>query len=221
MPNLRNLKILFVEDEENVRINIKEAIGEEFLSFDTACDGLDGLEKFKQINPDVVITDISMPNLDGLKMSSEIRKLSLRVPIIILSAFSEKEKLFKAIDSNVNKYIVKPIDIDELLETIDEIVSRNINKQELKLAYGYSFNEKNKELFLNGNFISLTKKELIFIDILIDNKESYAKKNRLYKYVWDNKTSETAVRTFVQRLRNKTSKELIQNVSGLGYKIAT
>jgi len=219
MSNLGNLKILFVEDEENIRINIKEAIGDEFLSFNTACDGLLGLEKFKDIKPDIVITDISMPNLDGLKMANEIRKLSLHVPIIILSAFSEKEKLFQAIDSNVNKYIVKPIDIDELLEAISEIVSKNINQQEVKLAFGYSFNEKDKELFLNGNFIPLTKKELIFINILIKNRDSYAKKSRLYKYVWNNKTSETAVRTFVQRLRSKTSKELIQNVSGLGYKI--
>jgi len=220
MFNLEKIKVLFVEDEEKIRTNIKEAIGEEFALFETACDGIEGLEKYNQIQPDIVISDISMPNLDGLKMTSEIRKISQSVPIIILSAFSEKEKLFQAIDSSVSKYIVKPIDIDELLEVISDITNKHDKEQEIKLPLGYGYNPLKKELFLNGNFISLTKKEVVFIDILVENKDSYAKNKDLYKHVWNNATTGTTVRTFVQRLRNKTDKDLIENVSGLGYRIS-
>lgn len=219
MFNLEKLKILFVEDEEKIRTNIKEAIGDEFALFETACDGLDGLQKFKEIKPDIVISDISMPNLDGLKMTKEIRKISSTVPVIILSAFSEKDKLFKAIDANVSKYIVKPIDIDELLEVISDIANKDDNQQIVNLELGYTYNSLQKELFLNDNFISLTKKEILFIDVLVRNRDSYTKNSDLIDYVWGGSTTSTTVRTFVQRLRNKTDKRLIENVSGLGYRI--
>lgn len=219
MFNLENLKVLFVEDEISIRTNIKDAIGEEFALFETACDGQEGLEKYKALNPDIIITDISMPNLDGLQMINEIRKHSLTIPIIVLSAFSEKEKLFQAIDMSVCKYIVKPLDIDELLEVISDIANRFEKTQTVKLPMEYKYNITKKELFLNEKFISLTKKELLFIDILVKNKETYTPNEELYKYVWGNKTSGTTVRTFVQRLRNKTNKDLIVNVSGLGYRI--
>lgn len=219
MFNLDNLKVLFVEDEELIRINIKDAIGEEFAAFETACDGIEGFVKYNEMNPDIIITDISMPNLDGLEMTNKIRKLSPALPIIILSAFSEKEKLFKAIDMSVSKYIVKPIDIDELLEVISDIANKLEKVQNIKLPMGYSYNPNKKELFLNNKFISLTKKEVLFIDILVQSKETFTPNEDLYKYVWDNKTTGTTVRTFVQRLRSKTNKDFIVNVSGLGYKI--
>lgn len=219
MFNLEKLKVLFVEDEEKVRVNITEAIGDEFSQFITAHDGLDGLKKYKELNPDIIVSDISMPGLDGLEMAKEIRKISTSVPIIMLSAFSEKEKLFKAIDSKVTKYIVKPIDVDELLEVISDITNKHESQLLVKLGMGYSYNPIEKKLFINGNFVSLTKKEMLFIDILVKNRDSYAKNSELYEYVWNNTTTSTTVRTFVQRLRSKTDKNLIENVSGLGYGI--
>ena len=221
MSDLKKLKIFFVEDEIEICKNIKEAIGDEFASFMIANNGKDGLNKYKTNRPDIVITDISMPELNGLEMISEIRKLSSTVPIIILSAFSEKDKLFKAIDMSVCKYLVKPIDVDELLDVIEQIAIK-LNKQNMViLPMGYSYNLESKELFLDNKFVKLTKKEVLFMDILVKHIDSYVKNENLYKYVWNNKTTDTAVRTFVQRLRAKTNKELIVNVSGLGYQISS
>jgi len=221
VSDLKKLKIFFVEDEIEICKNIKEAIGDEFASFMIANNGKDGLNKYKTNRPDIVITDISMPELNGLEMISEIRKLSSTVPIIILSAFSEKDKLFKAIDMSVCKYLVKPIDVDELLDVIEQIAIK-LNKQNMViLPMGYSYNLESKELFLDNKFVKLTKKEVLFMDILVKHIDSYVKNENLYKYVWNNKTTDTAVRTFVQRLRAKTNKELIVNVSGLGYQISS
>jgi len=220
MFNLEKLKVLFVEDEEKIRINIQEAIGEEFALFETASDGLNGLQKYKDIKPDIIVTDIEMPHLNGLEMVARIRKISPDVPVIILSAFSEKEKLFQAIDSNVSKYIVKPIDIDELLEVISDLSNKFDYQHLIELSMGYTYDSLQKKLYLNDDFITLTKKEVLFIDILVENKESYAKNDDLYKKVWNDSCSGTTVRTFVQRLRNKTNKDFIENVSGLGYKIS-
>ncbi|XPV53876.1 MAG: response regulator transcription factor [Halarcobacter ebronensis] len=104
------------EDEENISKLLKSAISEYFYSYTVAKDGVEGLEKFKKISPDIVITDIMMPNLDGLDMTKQIKQINEDIPIIVLSAFSEKEKLLKAIDVGISKYFIKPFDPEELLE---------------------------------------------------------------------------------------------------------
>jgi len=82
---------------------LKEAIGDSFHSFTIAKDGVEGMELFRKIKPDIVITDIMMPHKTGLEMAKEIREVNTSIPIIVLSAFSEKEKLFGAIDAGVSK----------------------------------------------------------------------------------------------------------------------
>jgi len=221
MSNLKNLKILFVEDEIEICKNIDEAIGDLFALFEIAYDGYAGIKKYKKITHDIIITDISMPKLNGLDMISKIRKISTSVPIVILSAFSEKEHLFKAIDMRVNKYLVKPIDVDELLNIISKISNGLSSIQNIILSMGYSYNSKDKKLYLDHKFISLTKKELLFIDILTKNKTDYVSNKDINAYVWNNEVTDTTVRTFVRRLRQKTNKDLIVNISGLGYKINT
>ena len=219
MSNLKNIKILFVEDEVEICKNIDEAIGDLFASFEIAYDGYAGIKKYKKTTHDIIITDISMPKLNGLDMISKIRKISTSVPIIILSAFSEKEHLFKAIDMSVNKYLVKPIDVDELLNIISEISNAISSIQNIILPMGYSYNSKYKKLYLGHKFISLTKKETLFMDILTKDKTDYVLNKDIYAYVWNDEVSDSAVRTFIRRLRQKTNKDLIVNISGLGYRI--
>ena len=112
---LKELKILLVEDEESLARLLKEAIGDSFHSFTLAKDGVEGMELFKKIKPDIVITDIMMPLKSGLEMAKEIREVNATIPIIVLSAFSEKEKLFGAIDAGVSKYFLKPYHAEDIL----------------------------------------------------------------------------------------------------------
>ena len=93
MSDLSKLTVLFVEDEQDIRDALEGAIGDEFTKFIVARDGEDGLKKFKKYKPDIVIADIMMPVMDGLMMSKQIKHLSRQTPIVILSAFSEKERL--------------------------------------------------------------------------------------------------------------------------------
>ena len=80
---LKGLKILLVEDEKNLSSLLKNAIGDSFYSFSVANDGIEGLKMFKQISPDIVITDIMMPSMTGLDMAKEIKQLDKSVPIVI------------------------------------------------------------------------------------------------------------------------------------------
>lgn len=221
MGNLTDLSVLFVEDERELREALESAISDEFGKFIVGRDGEDGLKKFKKYKPDIVITDIMMPIMDGLEMAQEIKKLSRETPIIILSAFSEKERLLKAIDVGIDKYIIKPIDPDELMSTIKFIARDQLSlNQIVELGDGYQFDKNRKVLVKDENTIPLTKKELLFVSVLVKNLGVFVLHEEIKKYVWTNsKVTDSAIRTFIKRVREKTSKEFIKNVPGLGYKV--
>jgi len=115
------MRILFVEDDNSTREIIKEFIAPEVKELFLAKDGLDGWATYLKKCPDIVITDINMPKMNGLEMARKIRHLNPSVPILILSAYNEKEMLFEAIDMKVEGYIVKPIDLFNLLNQLGEI----------------------------------------------------------------------------------------------------
>ncbi len=221
MVGLSKLTVLFVEDEEHIRAALESAIGEEFGKFILARDGEDGLKKFKKYKPDIVITDIMMPVMDGLEMSKEIRQISKQTPIVILSAFSEKERLLEAIDVGIDKYLIKPIDPDKLMEIVHQIAKELLHQSEIiALSDGYEFDKCKRVLVKNGETIFLTKKELLFISILVKNLGIFVLHEDIKKYVWTNRNvTDSAIRTFIKRVREKTDKDFIKNIPGLGYKI--
>ncbi len=221
MGKLNSLTVLFVEDEKELRNALEGAIGDEFAKFIVARDGDDGLKKFKKFKPDIVITDILMPIRDGLEMAKDIKQISRETPIIVLSAFSEKERLLKAIDVGIDKYLIKPIDPDELMLTVNYIADELLSLDKIvELGSGYQFDKNRKVLVKAGETIALTRKELLFISILVRNLGVFVLHEEIKKYVWTNKNvSDAAIRTFIKRVREKTGKEFIKNVPGLGYKI--
>lgn len=215
---LKNLKILCVEDEVNIANSLKDAIGNEFRSFIIAKDGLEGKELFKKIKPDIVISDITMPNLNGLDMAKEIKKIDADTPIIILSAYSDKEKLFSAIDVGVAKYFLKPYDPDELLNYIIDIAP-TLNAQTIELSNGYTFNKTTSSLYKDSKFVSLTKNEVKFMTLLVENMDKLVDDVDIKTTVWGEEVTDERLRTFIRRLRTKTSKGFVENIKGAGYRL--
>ena len=219
---LKTLKVLLVEDEKNLATLLKNAIGDSFYSFTLANDGEEGLEKFIQISPDIVITDIMMPKMTGLEMAKQIRLEDENVPIIILSAYSETDKFLNAIDLRVVKYLIKPFDPDELLEYIISIEDRFENKI-VTLIEGFSFNLTTNSLYKNSRYISLSKNESKFMQLLLQEKDDkkVIDDKTIKMILWENgEVSDERLRTFIRRFRVKTSKNLVLNLKGFGYKIA-
>ena len=220
---LKGLKVLLVEDEDKLASLLKNAIGDSFHSFTLAQDGQEGLEKFLSNTPDIIITDIMMPNLTGLEMAREIRKVDENIPIIILSAFSESDKFLDAIDIGVVKYFIKPFDPDELLDYI-ESVGKKIGSRSIEFCSGFTFNLTTKNLYKNGRYVSLSKNENKFIQLLVQNRQNdnIVDEKMIKNSLWENEdVSSERLRTFIRRLRSKTSKDLVLNLKGQGYQIAT
>ncbi len=218
---LKEFKILLIEDEINIAKLLKSAIGEYFYSFTIAKDGKEGLEKFKKIKPDIIITDIMMPKLDGLSMTKQIREENEEIPVIVLSAFSEKEKLLKAIDIGITKYFIKPFDPEELLEYLKELSDKLDKKRVFKLTKKLIFDKNKNNLFDEGKIINLTKREKEFLRLLIDNYPNVVDIEKIKATLWNEENiTDERLRTFIKRFRNKTSKILIKNISGQGYLIS-
>ena len=130
---LKNITILYAEDEKDLR-EVTHQILKGFTKKQyVAQDGAEGLELFKQHENeiDLIITDVNMPILNGLEMVKEIKKINMNIPIIVATAFSNKEYLLEAIDIGVDKYVLKPIDVAKLLQ----VMSQSLLYHELKDLY--------------------------------------------------------------------------------------
>ena len=130
---LKNVTILYAEDEKDLR-EVTHQILKGFTKKQyVAQNGQEGLELFKahESEIDLIITDVNMPILNGLDMVKEIKKININIPIIVATAFSNKEYLLEAIDIGVDKYVLKPIDISKLLQ----VMSQSLIYHELKNLY--------------------------------------------------------------------------------------
>ncbi|EOB4242879.1 butyrate response regulator transcription factor BumR [Campylobacter jejuni] len=217
----KELIILVVEDEIKTRESLINVLSERFSKVIGAQNGDEGLKKFKKFKPDLVITDIAMPIMDGLDMAREIKEISDDVPIVVLSAYSEKERLLRSINIGIDKYLIKPVDIEELFKVLDYLIGEKIEANMLvKISEEYQFNKTKRTLIYNGEEIVLTKKELAFISLLLKQPGALVLHEDIKKNVWIGEhVSDTAVRTFIKRVRDKVGEDFIKNVPSLGYKI--
>jgi len=130
--SLAKINLLYVEDDEDIRLELNELFEKVCMNLYVAKDGEEGLEKFKEYKPDIVLTDIHMPKMNGLSMIKYIREINPDVPTVVASAFSDTEYLLEAIKKGVNHFLLKPINLLELLNTLDDIASNLVAKRELK-----------------------------------------------------------------------------------------
>ncbi len=115
---LKKLTVLYVEDDESARSFLERILIPRVGRIVTANDGVQGLELFQNIHPDIVVTDIHMPLMDGLAMAQEIRELDGNVPIIVITAFEQTDYLMRSIDIGVDRYVTKPVVLDRLMNAI-------------------------------------------------------------------------------------------------------
>lgn len=119
---LKDFTLLYVEDDTATQEEIVKILETEVKELYVASDGEEGLELYKKHSPDIVMTDIVMPKMDGLEMTKSIKEIDYHQPVIILTSYSDNETLKSTLNLGVDKYITKPIlDIDYLLNSIETV----------------------------------------------------------------------------------------------------
>lgn len=116
----KTVKLLYVEDDEDIRVNIERLLRRRFEHVIVKENGLEGLNSFKEDNPDIIISDILMPKMTGHQMAEEIRKINEDIPIIFTTAHSDSDHLLKAIELGITHYVIKPIDREKLFQALEK-----------------------------------------------------------------------------------------------------
>ena len=217
---LQHHTILIAEDDPTTLKWLNRVLSIYFKDVYTASNAMEALEIFSKTPTTIVLSDIQMPEVDGLSFLQKIMTLNSKTIRIVMTAFNNPTYVNRAIESEVNFYLKKPIDIDNLLLTI----ALNIDKNEEKvlnnsLGDGYLYDNLQKIVRKNEKLIKLTKKEVLFIELLLKNRDRVVAIEEIESLIWDEPTSLDAIRMVVVGLRKKLYPEFIENIKGLGYKL--
>jgi len=171
---INNFTLLYVEDEVEAQEQMKMMLEDDVKEFYQAFNGEEGLKLFKELNPDIILTDINMPLLDGLSMSQEIKNIDDEKPIIIMSAFDDRKTLLRALNMGIDYFTPKPIDMDIVNRKLEKIAKHLQNKIDAE-------NARKKEMeYLQhmAHYDILTKVPNRFLfDLKLDQAISRAKRN--------------------------------------------
>lgn len=218
----KNINILYVEDDEIARENGIEYLENYFDNITEAVSAIEAIQLYESQHFDIIITDIQMPKLNGLEFIERIRKKDEKTQVIVISAFTHKEYLLKAIELQLVKYIIKPVKETELFNALQQCVQtlKSDSSNIIELAVQTHFDLFNQTLIHEGEIIKLRTKELSFLTLLCRNKNRYVTYNEIENMVWmDSVMSKDALKTLVKNIKNKLPENSILNLSGTGYKI--
>ncbi|MDQ1341211.1 MAG: hypothetical protein QG567_2369 [Campylobacterota bacterium] len=167
---LKNIKILYVEDDLSVRSALSAIIKRRVETLITAEDGEDGYKKYLEHLPDIIITDIKMPIMDGIEMSKKIREHSKNIPIIITTAFSDTEFLLEAINTGINRFVLKPVDSRKLFESLERAAKEityeaKLEKSHAELSKNLKILTEYKNAVEAGAMASITDPKGIIISV--------------------------------------------------------
>lgn len=127
---LKNIKVLYVEDEPITRKQVCRFLGKRVGKIIEAKDGKDGIKKFLEYKPDIIITDLIMPYMNGIEMMKKLREDGFNCPFIITSALSDSSTILETVDLKIDKYLIKPIDVNILVNSLTQIATRIIEERE-------------------------------------------------------------------------------------------
>lgn len=218
------VKVLIVEDNNKLRKLIDVYLTHNGYKTYSATDGLEALEIINNNMIDLVICDIMMPNMDGFELIEELREIYSNLPILIVTAKESKEDKILGFKLGIDDYMVKPIDLEELLMRVKALLRRaNINNEH-KLTIGDVVLDYDKLTVTKGDEeIELPQKEFYLLYKLLSYPNKIFTRMQLMDDIWgmDVKSDEQTVNVHIRRLREKFShyKEFeIITVRGLGYK---
>ncbi len=218
----QNIKILFVEDDDIARENAVEYLQEKFQEVIEAKNGLEAWQLYVQHQPQIIITDIMMPKINGLELVERIRKNDKKTHIIVTSAFSTKEYLLRAIELQLVKFLIKPITQEQLDEALQMCcdMSRASLCNIIELGHECYFDEYNKTVVHQKEVFQLRTKESLLLELLLKNQKRYVTYEEIEHMVWQNSSmSKDALKTVIRDLKNKLPQGVLKNLSGTGYKI--
>jgi len=222
LKDLLSKQMLFIEDDEELSymmIPIFKIFVKEVFYAPT-------LQKAMQIMQkntiDIIFTDIHLQNENGLDFVKNVRESNEEIPIVILSGYKDEALLFKAIPLGLTDYLIKPVNYTQLTQAFEKCMHKIAKRSDqiIFLSNGFAYNSDEKKLVKEGQFYELKKKEMLFMDLLSQNKNRLITKEMIQISVWESEDmSDAALYNFIMRIRSRFGKDFIHMIPNLGYRL--
>jgi len=219
--------IIVIDDDNKITSMLKRALAFEGYSVTTAANGAEGLKAMLTQDPDLIILDVMMPQIDGLEVCRRIRESGSQVPIIMLTAKDEISDRVRGLDMGADDYLVKPFALEELLARVRVSLRRRTDipaKLDTILTYeDISLNVESREVKRSDHMIELTTKEFDLLHFLMQNPNRVLSKDTIMEKIWgfDFSGESNVLEVYIALLRQKMEehghKRIIQTVRGAGY----
>tara|TARA_R110002096_G_scaffold436050_1_gene666175 strand:+ start:118857 stop:119555 length:699 start_codon:yes stop_codon:yes gene_type:complete len=222
-------QILLVEDDPNFGAVLRDYLELHDFEVILAKDGVEGLQAYRNNDPEICILDVMMPHKDGFTLGSEIRELDNEMPLIFLTAKSLKEDVLRGYQVGADDYLTKPFDSEVLLYKLKAILNRTNQNQETPeekiLAIGkYQYDSEMRILKLEDKEFKLSPKEGALLKLLAQNKNSLVSRSEALKKIWkdDNYFTGRSMDVYVAKIRKHLKEDsavAIINVHSEGFRL--
>src|SRR5438477_9604526 len=218
-------RVLVAEDDQRLRESLARVLTFEGYDVALAADGAAALNLIEASEPDVVVLDVMMPNVDGLEVCRTMRARGNHTPVLMLTARHEVSDRVAGLDAGADDYLVKPYALDELLARLRALLRRtSVTGDEHTLPVGdLVLDPLRRQVQRGARALELTKTEFDLLELLLHNAGIVLTRDQIYERIWgyDFETSSKSLDVYISYLRRKTEEagepRLIHTVRGVGY----
>ncbi|MEQ8970856.1 MAG: response regulator transcription factor [Coleofasciculus sp. C1-SOL-03] len=221
------MRILLVEDDIYLAEALAEALAIQRYAVDTVSDGEAAWVQVNTLDYDLILLDMMLPKLDGIHLCQRLRSQGYQMPVLMITARDTSTDKVIGLDAGADDYMVKPLDIPELLARIRALLRRGQTVSPPSLEWGQlRLDPGTYEVCYGDQTLRLTPKEYSLLELLIRNGRQIMSRSAIIEHVWsiDNPPKEDTIKVHVKSLRSKLRSvgapdDLIETVHGLGYRL--
>ncbi|MCP3883818.1 MAG: response regulator transcription factor [Sulfitobacter sp.] len=229
MADISAQRVLVVDDEEYITDLLSTSLRFQGFEVETAGAGFEALSKVGSFNPDLIILDVNMPNIDGFEVCRRLRADGDLVPVIFLTAKDSKDDMLSGFTKGGDDYMTKPFSLEEVVARINAVLRRTGQaavESKLHKYHDLVMDEDAHRVARGGEAVELSPTEWKLLRYLLINAERVLSKTQILDHVWhyDFGGDASSVETYISYLRKKVDHvepKLIQTVRGAGYTIRT
>ncbi|MEY2945312.1 MAG: hypothetical protein RL243_54 [Actinomycetota bacterium] len=225
-PTGENIKVLIVDDEASIRDLLTRTLRFEEFETHAVSNGTDAVEAVETFQPDIILLDVMLPDMNGFSVTKKIRSQGVTTPVLFLTAKDEPEHKVQGLTVGGDDYVTKPFSLAEIVARIHAILRRTkaTKADDSLLEVGeVTINNDAHEVFVNGNLIDLSPTEYNLLHFMMSNPNQVLKKEQILNHVWeyDFGGNTAIVESYVSYLRRKldaeTTEPVIVTKRGVGY----
>lgn len=217
------MQILLVEDDVSLADGLQTALRREGFTVNVVATGAAALSTFSADKPELVILDLGLPDMDGLKVLEKLRVGDKQLPVLILTARDTLEDKVSGLDLGADDYLVKPFEMPELLARLRVLERRTTSALTSQIAIGpVVLDTLAQKASVDGVDLELPRREYMLLKALMENPGRILSRDTLEKrlYGWGEELASNSIEVHIHHLRKKIRTDLIKTVRGVGYTVS-